>query len=228
MLKVEDIRGQFRTLLKEEKFVNVDLIHNGEKIQVKTLELIGQSFIADEETIFKKVSKNYAERELQWYESQSLNVYDIPGFIPPTWRKVCDKDGFINSNYGWCIYSDENSNQYRNCLQQLLKDNSTRRACMIYTRPSMQYEYHKNGMSDFMCTFATQQFIRNDKLVYVVFMRSNDVINGFRNDRYFHNNVAHKLINDLKSNHINIEDEPEIIWCAGSLHIYESDFKEII
>ena len=227
MLEINDIRNIFKDKLDNQDFVTVDLYHDGKKIPTKTIEIIGTSFICNEDTIFKKVSKNYAERELEWYKSMSLNVYDIPGFIPPTWRSVCDKDGFINSNYGWCIYSEENNNQYRNCLQQLLKDQNSRRACMIYTRPSMQYEYHKNGMSDFMCTFSTQQLIRSNKLVYLVFMRSNDVINGFRNDLFWHKHVAHQLIKDLQANHIQIEDEPEIIWCAGSLHMYENDFPEI-
>ena len=227
MLTVQDIREEFKRLYENEEFVIVDLYHDGKKIPTKTIEIIGTSFIADEETIFKPVSYNYAQRELAWYESQSLNVYDIPGFIPPTWRSVCDKDGFINSNYGWCIYSKENYNQYRNCLQQLLKDNSSRRACMIYTRPSMQYDYHTNGMSDFMCTYSTQQFIRDNQLVYLVLMRSNDVVNGYRNDYFWHNHVAHKLINDLRANHIDIKTDPKIIWCSGSLHLYENDFKEI-
>lgn len=191
------------------------------------LEIINAVFTADEPYIFCKPNEDYIQRELDWYMSQSLNVYDIPGKIPAIWKDVADRDGFINSNYGWCIYSEENCNQYRNCLKQLLEDKDTRRACMIYNRPSMQYDYHSNGMSDFMCTFATQQFIRQGQLVYLVYMRSNDAVFGYRNDYAFHRTVADKLNEDLKANGYELTDTPKIIWNAGSLHVYPRHWKFI-
>lgn len=53
---------------------------------------------------------------------------------------------------------------------------------MIYQRPQMQFQYNKNGMNDFICTNYAQLFIRNNKLIYIVDMRSNDAIFGFFND----------------------------------------------
>lgn len=182
MNNIQDIRNKFIEKYKKGEFTT-------DKTGVKTIDIIGENFIADEDTIFCKPNKEYVENELQWYLSMSRNVYDIPGKVPEIWKQVADKDGFIHSNYGWCIFSEENSNQYRNCLRQLLDQPDTRRACMIYTRPSMQYEYNNNGMSDFMCTFSTQEFLRpvenseyNYKLVYIVYQRSADAIYGFRND----------------------------------------------
>jgi thymidylate synthase len=220
MDRVKDIREKFIKKYKDNEFV---ILTNG----VKTIELISQTFIADEDFIFKKPNYSYIAREISWYKSQSLNIYDISGKIPNIWKNIADKDGFINSNYGWCIFSNENGNQYRNCFKQLLNDPSTRRACMIYTRPSMQYDWYKNGMSDFMCTYSTQQFIRNNRLIYCVYMRSNDAIFGYRNDYAWHKTVAAELEKDLKDNGIILEGEPNIIWNAASLHIYESHFDEI-
>lgn len=233
MNTVQDIRNQF-----------IDKYKNGEftidKTGVKTVEIIGENFIADKDTIFCKPNKAYVQNELNWYLSQSRNVYDIPGKVPAIWRQVADKDGFIHSNYGWCIFSNENDNQYRNCLRQLLNDPDTRRACMIYNRPSMQYEYNYNGMSDFMCTFSTQQFLRpveecNEdkdtlykyKLKYVVYQRSCDAVFGFRNDRAWHEYVAKRLIEDLNVNDMSVDPNPEIIFSCGSIHIYERHFKFI-
>lgn len=208
---VEDIREEFANLR-----LNTEDIEN-----TKTLEIINASFEVTDDYIFCKPNKEYIERELAWYDSQSLNVYDIKGKIPEIWKRVANKDGFINSNYGWCIYSKENYNQYRNCLRQLIEDSDTRRACMIYTRPSMQYDYNKDGMSDFMCTFATQQVIRDNKLIHMVFMRSCDAIFGFRNDIAHQKQVAYNLIKDLQANgYTELDNEPTVIWNAGSLHIY--------
>lgn len=220
MDKVQDIRNKFVEKYKNNDFV---ILENG----VKTIELISNTFEVDENYIFKKPNYIYIQNELNWYRSESLNVYDIKGKIPKIWKDIADDNGFINSNYGWCVWSDENCNQYRNCLKQLLNDPSTRRACMIYTRPTMQYDWHRNGMKDFMCTYSTQQFIRNKQLVYCVFMRSNDAVFGFRNDVAWHWEVATLLDGDLRANGIELEYKPKIVWTAGSLHVYEMHFKEI-
>lgn len=222
MKHIEDIRKEFA-----EKYQNGDFTID--KSGVKTVEIIGENFIADpdEDKIFFKVNRDYIDRELDWYLSQSRNVYDIKGLVPEIWKQVADKDGFIHSNYGWCIFSEENSSQYRNCLRQLLNNPDTRRAVMIYTRPSMQYEYNNNGMSDFMCTCYTHQFIRNGKLVYIVYQRSCDAIFGFRNDLAWHRYVAERLIRDLRDNKIEVDYTPEIIFSCGSIHVYERHFKYI-
>ena len=226
---VKDIRDTFiKKYIRGEFIISAD--------ETKTIDIVNANFIADEDTIFCKVNKEYVKNELAWYLSESLNVYDIPGKVPEIWKKVADKDGFINSNYGWCIFSEENSNQYRNCLRQLINDPMTRRACMIYNRPSMQYEYNSDGMSDFMCTFSTQQFLRNINstlespkyvLIYIVHQRSCDSIFGYRNDKAWHDYVAGRLIEDLKANGYDMADKPEIIFSVGSLHVYERHFKFI-
>ena len=95
---------------------------------------------------------------------------------------------------------------------------------MIYNRPNMQYDATRDGMHDFMCTFAVQVFIRNGVLIYDVLMRSNDAVYGFKNDLYWHKYVINKLLNDLKNAGIEIKDY-KLNWHAGSLHLYESGFK---
>ena len=206
-----------------EKYKNNDFVIN--KNGVKTIEIINANFEVDknETAIFGELNE-YADRELEWYKSMSLNVNDIPGKVPTIWQRVADNNGYINSNYGWCVWSEDNYNQYENCLKHLINDSSTRQACMIYNRPLMQYDYNKNNMSDFMCTFAVQVFIRNNKLIYNVMMRSNDAVFGFKNDLYWHRHVINQLLSDLKKNNIEIEDY-KINWYAGSLHLYENGFK---
>jgi thymidylate synthase len=213
---VNDIRQTFKEKLELEEFV-ID------KSGVKTIEIEGASFLVDSPTIFGTLNEDYAKRELAWYESQSLNVNDIPEPIPAIWKAVADKNGFINSNYGWCIYSEDNWSQYNSTLETLKKDVDTRRAIMIYTRPSMHLEYNKNGRSDFMCTNTVQYLIRNGELVSIVSMRSNDAIFGFKNDFYWQKHVSEKLVEDLKEVYPSLI-LGDIIWNVGSLHVYERHF----
>lgn len=217
----EDIRDELKRLYKEGVF--------REGKYGKTVEIQNAHFLADKDWIIRKPNYDYAKREIEWYESQSLYVKDIPGDVPKIWQMCADKDGKINSNYGWCIFSYENGSQYEHCLNRLLDDHHTREACMIYTRPSMQTDCNKNGMHDFMCTYSTQVFLNpiNEfgyDLDYTVFMRSNDAVYGFCNDAIWAKRVRDKLVTDLNNRGLTVFPG-KIIWNAGSLHVYERHFK---
>jgi thymidylate synthase len=218
MLKVEHIRDYFIQELKSERFIT-------DKTGVKTIEMIGATFEANEPAIFGKPNEDYIQRELDWYKSMSLYVKDIPGGKqeanpPEIWTSVADSSGKINSNYGWAIWHKDNYLQYVNVLGELLESPNSRRAVMIYTRPTMWQDYNRDGMSDFMCTNAVQYMIRDDQLVAVVQMRSNDVVFGYRNDYAWQKYVADMLTRDL-----GLDVEPKIIWHVGSLHVYERHFN---
>ena len=189
-----------------------------------TVELIGASFVASEETIFGDVNDDYVQRELEWYKSMSLYVGDIAGETPKIWREHSSKNGEINSNYGYLIFSDENHNQYNEVLAKLLQDPDTRQAVMIYTRPTMHDDWNKDGMSDFVCTNTVSYFLRNGFLETVVQMRSNDVVFGYRNDYAWQKYVQKQLVNDL--NGFGVHCAPgRMFWNASSLHIYERHYR---
>lgn len=215
MLKVEHIREHFIEELKYGRFVT-------DKTGVKTIEMIGACFEANHSSIFGDVNEEYIQRELDWYKSMSLYVDDIPGITPAIWKQVASTEGKINSNYGWAIYSEDNGLQYLNVLDELTKNPNSRRAVMIYTRPTMWSDYNHNGMSDFMCTNAVQYMIRDGQLVAVVQMRSNDVVFGYRNDYAWQKYVADMLTRDL-----GLDVEPKIIWNVGNLHVYERHFDKV-
>lgn len=215
MLKVEYIRDYFIQELKSERFVT-------DKTGVKTIEMIGATFEANESTIFGEVNQDYVDRELEWYKSMSLFVDDIPGITPAIWNQVADRAGKINSNYGWAIYHKDNHLQYVNVLNELTFAPNSRRAVMIYTRPTMWNDYNRDGMSDFMCTNTVQYMIRDEQLVAIVQMRSNDVVFGYRNDYAWQKYVADRLTKDL-----GLAREPKIIWHVGNLHVYERHFDKV-
>ena len=233
MIKTNDVLNLFIEKYKNNEFRTI-----GNAVQQsKTIELQNIQFEVDKPWIIREPNESYFYKELEWYKSESLNVNDIPGGAPAMWKACADGLGYINSNYGWMIWSKDNGEQYKHCLNKLLDDPHTREACMIYNRPSMQEDYKKNEMHDFCCTYAVQCFLNEDKdntlhLKYIVYMRSNDAVFGFDNDALWHMYVQQQLAEDLLFNKINIlvnTDKPivcdPIIWNAGSLHIYERHFK---
>lgn len=211
---VKDVREWFKQIKESEEYI-ID------KSGCKMLEVPGATFIADEPAIFGKVNEDYVKREIAWYQTMSRNVNDIPGGPPTEWVRCATPEGFINSNYGWMIFSKENGLQYINVLRELTDKPESRRAVMIYTRPTMWSDHNAGGMSDFVCTNAVQYLIRQGKLVALVQMRSNDVIFGYRNDAAWQQFVHKKLASELGI------EQGEMIWHAGSLHVYERHFNLI-
>ena len=202
-----------------DKYLSEDFVID--KTGVKTVEVIGATFIADEDHIIRKPSYEYIERELEWYKSQSLYVNDIPGDTPKIWKDIASDEGKINSNYGWCIYSEENGNQYKHVLRELSRNYNSRRATMIYNRPSMHLDYNRDGMSDFMCTYANTFYIRDRKLISHYLMRSNDAVFGYNNDYAWARYVQNQLAEDLGM------EVGELIWTASNFHVYERHFNFI-
>jgi Straboviridae dCMP hydroxymethylase len=243
--RTQDIRDAFIALLHNKKFTSVNRESSMTSLVGNTtIEIVGASFIADEPSIFGKVDEGYVKREEEWYYSMSLNVNDIPGGTPAAWKACADKDGFINSNYGWTCFSPENGfeaatyyergykafglelpaaslpgrSQYECAVNELKKNPESRRAVIIYTRPTMWMDYNSNGRSDFMCTNAVQYMIRDGKLHAVVQMRSNDAVWGYKNDRAWQQHVLEKMGNELSV------PVGNLYWNAGSLHIYSRHY----
>ena len=186
-----------------------------------TVEILGASFIADEDSIFGTPDQNYIQREIMWYESMSRSVNDFPGGAPTIWKQVSGKNGMINSNYGWCIHHPNNLNQYDKVVQELKTNPLSRRAVMIYTRPTMHRDYNVEGMSDFICTNAVAYYIRNNLLHAVVQMRSNDAVYGYKNDYAWQKHVLNMLANELSI-------EPgQMMWQVQNLHVYERHYHLI-
>ena len=216
--------------MTNEKFIT-------DRTGVKTVEILGLRMELDPTQKLlnfydvRKSPINYIEQELIWYDSKSLSVESIEKYAP-LWSKICTKDDKkeINSNYGYLIYSDENYNQYENVLKELSNNPDSRRAIMIYNRPSMHYDYNRNGMTDFVCTLGHQFFIRDNKLISLVEMRSSDMILGFFSDFPWFATVQERLLSDL--NKVNPDlSIGKLIWISNSGHLYEQHFdmvKQII
>lgn len=213
-LEIDQIRTYFKSELRNENFT---IDRNGSK----TIEMIGASFYADEPAIFGKPNQEYIDSEIEWYLSESTNIHDIykdDKEPPQAWLMTGNKHGEINSNYGHLIFSEKYFEQFEHVLRELDENPDSRRASMIYTRPSIWKEYNENGKNDFICTNSVTYYIRDDRLHAVVQMRSNDVIFGYRNDFAWQEWVQRELSEEL-----NIS-RGEIIWQVQNLHVYERHF----
>jgi len=221
-MQVSDIRKLFVDELAAERFTE-------DRTGGKTIEVLGASFIADEPAIFGVPSQEYIAAELNWYLDRSTNINDIwKGKEPPkAWQIAANEHGEINSNYGHLIFDRKFYSQYDNVVIELSRNPDSRRASMIYTRPSIWVEYNENGKNDFICTNSVTYYIRDDKLHCVVQMRSNDVVFGYKNDyawqKYVLDNVAKDITVDGS---IGKNIEPgNITWQVQNLHVYERHFN---
>lgn len=190
------------------------------------VEIKGASFLADEPAIIGEPDPEYIARELDWYESQSLSIHDIPGGAPLMWRRAAGEDGLVNSNYGWVFWSKENGSQFENVVRELKRDYASRRALAIYTRPSMHVDQKLGGGGqDFMCTNAVGYSIDADlgTLDVCVQMRSNDVVFGYRNDYAWQVHAAEAVLEELQLAYRGIT-MGTITWQAMSLHVYPRHF----
>ena len=211
---VNDVRQHFINELESEAFT-ID------KTGQKTIEMLGASFVANESSIFGTPNQEYIDREIDWYLSGSTNIndiYDADRDPPAAWQYSANRHGEINSNYGHLIFDYKYYNQYDSVLDELSFNKDSRRASMIYQRPSIWSEYRENDKNDFICTNAVTYYIRNDTLHSVVQMRSNDVVYGYKNDYAWQTYVLAQLSKDLK---VPVGD---IVWQVQNLHVYERHF----
>ena len=123
---------------------------------------------------------DYAEAEWQWYLSGDRNIKklgELYGKVPEIWKRMANKKGDVNSNYGW----QWKRNHQLDAVIDMLKENpNTRQAAIsIYDAKEIMHYYH-----DTPCTYAVQFTVLNNELNMSVVMRSNDLWYGFCNDQY--------------------------------------------
>lgn len=222
--------------ITNEEFVNTGANASQTVGQETYVELIARKVQLDPYAPYIYIDKNfqtpkkYVKAELDWYKSMDLSIIGHEGIESnPTWQSCCTKDEKkeINSNYGWCVFSEENGSQYDNCLEVLKKDKTTRNAIIMYNRPEIYKDYKRDGMHDMICTFMSHFFIRNNRLYMIHNMRSNDVRYGFIcSDLAWNCFVYQNMYEDLKSTYPDLE-VGTIIWTSDSMHLYSRHFEDL-
>lgn len=228
-----------------QKVINGDVVKTGANAsqvegQSSYAELLARTVQLDPYSPYVYIDKTfqtpkkYVKSELDWYKSMDLSIIGHEGIESnPTWQSCCTKDEKkqINSNYGWCVFSEENGSQYDECLNVLKKDKTTRNAIIVYNRPSIYKDYKRDGMHDMICTLASQFFIRQidgeDTLIMVHYMRSNDIRYGFIcSDLAWNCFVYQNMYEDLKEIYPNLKTG-FIKWTSNSMHLYNRHFQDL-
>lgn len=232
------------------------LLNEQEPSDNGTKELLHTVFLADKNYIVRKPKEPYQTNELEWFISQSRNVEDLKsfaGFTPKIWNDISDVEGIINSNYGWCCLSKENGSQFDNAMKHLEKDKNSRRAIMIYNRPSMHDDWSSKRVAksydkpklvenyswhyltdkeygelrgDFMCCQNNHFIIRDNKLIMTVHMRSLDAVYGYNADYIWFDWIFNKAVQYLKKTYPELERGDMVIY-ADSVHVYEMHYEDL-
>lgn len=190
--------------------VRIEIPHNIEYVDVPT----------------KQCDRNYIKEELKWYLSTKPNINSNERIAKTKiWKTVAAEDGSVNSNYGYRILSKENGSQLKNAINALKKNKFSKQSVMYYAFPQI-HDYKNDGIhakSDMICTTHVQCLIRDNRLTYYVYMRSNDAFYGFQNDYSWHRYIHTHMYNKLKKVYPELEYGP-IVWHAASFHVYERHF----
>jgi len=244
---IEKSRNNDQIVLSEflfplySKVINNDIVTTGANAsqtagQEGYVELLAKRVDLDPYSPYIYLDKNfqtpkkYVKSELDWYKSMDLSIIGHEGIESnPTWQSCCTQDEkkLVNSNYGWCVFSEENGSQYDNCLEVLKKDKTTRNAIIVYNRPGIYKDYKKDGMHDMICTMYSHFFIRKNKLYMVHQMRSNDIRYGFIcSDLAWNCFVYQNMYEDLKETYPDLE-VGVIRWTSDSMHLYSRHFEDL-
>ena len=182
-----------------------------------TIENPIDNHIVDKGSIVpRKWKHEYAEAEWQWYLSGNRNIAklgDIYGKVPEIWKRMADKNGNVNSNYGW---QWKRNGQLAEVVDMLKYNPDTRQACIsIYD--GKEWDRYIN---DTPCTYAVQFTILNNKLNMCVTMRSNDLWYGFCNDQY-----CFSMLQQLVAERLNIKTGTYYHF-AHNLHLYNKQIPQ--
>ena len=160
---------------------------------------------------------DYAEAEWQWYLSGDNNINklgELYGKVPEIWKRMADKEGYVNSNYGW---QWERNDQLDYVVDLLRHNPKTRQAAIsIYDRKE-GYMYD----NDTPCTYAVQFTIVAQHLNMCVTMRSNDLWYGFCNDQYCFSKLQLLVADKLE---LLVGDYYHF---AHNLHLYDNIIEKI-
>ena len=161
--------------------------------------------------------QDYAEAEWQWYLSGDRNIKklgELYGKVPEIWKRMADKNGNVNSNYGW---QWQRNKQLARVIDMLRNNNNTRQAAIsIYDAKEMKSYEH-----DTPCTYAVQFTIVDNKLNMCITMRSNDLWYGFCNDQYCFSMLQQLVAREL--------DMPvgTYFHFAHNLHLYNNIIEKL-
>ena len=235
--KINELSPNSRKVVKQVFKKFADKIDKGSIIN-GTAEILDAKLILnpyDSELAYgslRPFNKKYAKQEEDWYASMDRCIKGHEGIeTNKTWSSIASDNGIVNSNYGYLVHAKRTKglSQYEFALNSLISSyndkNSGRQSVIYYAGPDMQWMWNDNvnAKHDFTCTLQTQHFIRDDRLFYIVYQRSADLVFGTTYDFHHHCKVYRQLIHDLRKAGIPVK-KGKLVMNFGSLHVYERHF----
>ena len=172
-------------------------------------------------TDIRRLPMRYMIGEMIWYLAGTPTLDSIRLYTK-AWDRMSDNGVIVNSNYGQriqnirCEHSGNVFNQLEMVEEMLRKDPSSRQA-VIHIKQAR--DLVKYPTKDVNCTVCLQFFIRDNKIYMTTYMRSNDLWMGFPNDVFQFTAIQVYLAMRLGV------DLGTYTHIAGSLHLYERDYK---
>lgn len=226
------IKNSFAEAYKDtlyEVYHNPDYITNPRGMKIK--EKINFQFtitnplLALYENTRRSSQNKYIAAELYWYFS-GRNDLDFISKYAQFWNTIANDNGTLNSAYGNLIFTEKNEfgySQWEWSYNKLIEDKDTRQAILHFNKPHHQYD----NVKDFVCTMYGIFNIRDNKLNFSIYMRSNDLILGCATDVAFFCLLQIQMLNLLKNLYPDLE-LGSYTHHANSMHIYEKNFNLVV
>jgi len=200
-----------------------------------TKELIGVNFIITKPFLMKKemldfVFKEESDKIEKYCETEILDRVNPLGLNPGNsykirldlWQKfMCKKDG---EKFDY-TYSERINwrNQLDHSINALKDDKHTRRAMLMLFFP--EDTMNSAGFETRVpCTVSYQFLIRNNKLIILYYIRSNDYFNHFAIDIWLTHALQNYVLDKLKDIYPELKCG-SLNYYAGSFHAYNEDLS---
>lgn len=201
-----------------------------------TKELIGVNFVISKpwmkkkemlQFLFKEESgkiEKYCEAELlDRVNRQGLNPGNSYKIRMDLWQKLMSKKDGEKFDYTYSERINFHS-QLDNAIQALKDDIHTRRAMIMIFRPD-DTEESMGYQTRIPCSISYQFLIRNNKLIVLYYIRSNDYFKHFAIDIWLTQSMQSYIVRSLHMTYPDLKVGP-LNYYAGSFHAYNEDLSK--
>jgi len=210
--------------------------------------------IVTKDSARNKIIASYTSKECALYNSGTNKASDFAE-ASKFWLEIANPDETINSAYGYLIkhnkshgnpkyelfknlqslgsegvvdYLIHNSSSVMRtpwewCVDALKSDKDTRQAILRFSLP----EHFYKGNRDMTCTLDGNFHIRDNKLLFRVHMRSNDLTLGLVYDLPWFISLAEDMVKELRPVYPDLE-LGQYTHIVDSIHIYDRDEDKIL
>lgn len=168
-----------------------------------------------------QVMRDYIAAETPLFDAGDTNATGNFSRLSKVWDTIKNPDGTINANYGLMVYHDRDAGQgtlsqweWARALLQRYKE--TRQGVMLFYRPRHQWA----GNRDQPCTVFVQFLIRDHRLHFSSYMRSNDLVLGTPYNLSYFIKLMHRMCDELQDTYPGLT-VGHLTHTVTSLHIYQ-------